>query len=109
MSISITYKLYVTKRDKAILSVLVMIALILVIYWPVQSYDFINYDDNIYITGNDLIKNFSFQVFSDIIKSYSNDGLPLTLISFTIDYKLFGLNPVPYHIENLIFHLIKTI
>lgn len=71
--------------------------------------EFINYDDNVYITGNNYIKNFSAEGFTDIIKAYSKDELPLTLISFTIDYKFFGLNPVPYHIENLIFHLINIL
>ena len=34
---------------------------------------------------------------------------PLVLISFTLDQKLFGLNAYPYHLINLLLHIITTL
>ena len=93
MSISITSKLPVTKRDAAILYVLVMIVLILVLYWPVQSYDFVNYDDHGYVTSNNIVQTgFVFNNVQDAFsKNYLGNWHPLTMLSHMLDWQLFGL------------------
>jgi len=110
MSISITYKLYVTKRDKAILSVLVMIALILVIYWPVQSYDFINYDDHGYVTSNNIVQaGFTCNSFREAFsKNYLGNLHPLTMLSHMLDWQLFGPRAGGHHWTNVIIHILNT-
>jgi protein O-mannosyl-transferase len=71
--------------------------------------DFVKYDDDYYVTDNKYIRDFSFHGLKEIAVSYSRDELPVTLFSFSIDYKLWKLNPRPYHVENLIFHLINIL
>jgi len=34
--------------------------------------------------------------------------VPLPLLSYAIEYKIWGLNPLPFHITNLLLHLICT-
>ena len=111
MSISITYKLPVTKRDVAILSVLVMIALILVVYWPLQNYDFINYDDRGYVTSNNIVhagfvSNSVWEAFS---KNYLGNWHPLTMLSHMLDWQLFGPRAGGHHWTNVIIHILNTI
>jgi tetratricopeptide (TPR) repeat protein len=106
-----TYDLHVTKRHASILAVLLMIALILVVYWPVQSYDFINYDDHGYVTSNSLV---STEFTSDsLLKMFRNDYLgnwhPLTMLSHMLDWKLFGPRAGGHHWTNVVIHIFNTI
>jgi len=99
------------QQKHAILIILILVALILGIYWPVQDYGFINFDDDVYVTQN-------INVQSDITR----DGLcwafstkyfglwnPLTWLSLMLDYQLFGLNAGGYHWTNVIFHILNSV
>ncbi len=69
--------------------------------------DFVNFDDNIYITENHHIKSglnlesmqWAFSAF------LSQNWHPLTWISLILDYSLFGENPGGYHFVNLLLHI----
>ena len=37
------------------------------------------------------------------------DLWPLPLLTWAVEFKLFGLNPFPYHLDNLVLHLLCTI
>ncbi|MGB5218291.1 MAG: tetratricopeptide repeat protein [Smithella sp.] len=88
-----------------------LIILILGVYWRVQNYDFIYFDDDIYVTQN-----------SHVQSGFTADGLrwafstnyfglwnPLTWLSLMFDYHLFGFNAGGYHWTNVILHLINSI
>jgi tetratricopeptide (TPR) repeat protein len=111
MSISITSKLPVTKRDAAILYVLVMIVLILVVYWPVQNYDFVNYDDHGYVTSNNIVQaGFVFNSVQEAFsKNYLGNWHPLTMLSHMLDWQLFGLSAGGHHWTNVIIHILNMI
>jgi len=87
----------------------IIIILTSAIYIKTFKNDLINWDDYQYITLNKSIKDFSCDGIKNIIVSFTDDKLPVTLLSFAIDYKLWKLNPMFYHAENLIFHLINII
>lgn len=90
----------------------VLLALItLIIYWDIQSFEFLNYDDNEFIIENQHIRDgFSLDsivyAFTDI-----NSGIwhPITWLSHILDCQIFGLNPMGHHWNNIIFHLINTL
>ncbi len=91
-----------------------LIAVILIItfscYFPVLSHDFIpTWDDNAYIIDNGLIRSLSFSSIREMFSSQvGGTYVPLPLLSYAIEYKIWGLNPVPYHATNLVLHLICT-
>ena len=72
------------------------------------------WDDDDGITNNAYIKDFSYfpKYFSENLIAgsgqISNYWRPLTLLSFAIDYHLFGLNPAGYHFANLLWHIIAA-
>ncbi len=73
---------------------------------PILFAAFINYDDPQYIVENDFIRNNSLQSFIDILKGKPTIlYVPFTILSFKLDFALFGLNAKGYHFLNLIFHL----
>ncbi|HUN54594.1 MAG TPA: tetratricopeptide repeat protein [Smithella sp.] len=105
------YDLHVTKRNASILAVLVMVALILFVYWPVQSYNFINYDDQGYVTSNDLVRTGFTR--NNLLEAFSNHYLgnwhPLTMVSHMLDWQLYGSHAGGHHWTNVIIHILNTI
>lgn len=77
---------------------------------PVMTCGFCNLDDDRYVTDNsDVRQGFSghsvAQAFSHrVMKLYH----PLSIVSLTIDYDLFGDQPAGYHVENLLFHICSS-
>jgi hypothetical protein len=68
--------------------------------------EFTNWDDPEYIVNNQLIRSLSFQKLNRIVtEPYFANYAPLTLLSYALDYALFELNPVGYHLHNLLLHL----
>ncbi|MDD3876341.1 MAG: tetratricopeptide repeat protein [Bacteroidales bacterium] len=71
--------------------------------------DFVLWDDDFYILENHYIRNFSLQGIRAIFTNfYSANYHPLTTLTYLIEYKIFGLNPQPYHLFNLVLHLANT-
>jgi hypothetical protein len=73
-------------------------------------YTFIGYDDPQYVIDNTLIRDLSpagiKNIFSTPVIGMYN---PLTFIVYSVEYKMFGLDPKGYHFFNLLFHLIATL
>ncbi len=90
---------------------ILLVGLILAVYWPLQNYSFLDYDDPVYVTKNIMVqKGLSWESIS---WAFSESGAgfwhPLTWISLMMDYEIYGLNPSGYHWSNLLLHLIGTL
>ena len=105
------FDLHLKKRHSAMLAVLVMLALILFIYWPVQSYEFLNYDDQGYVTSNNLVQSgFSYNTISDAFsKIYLGNWHPLTMLSHILDWQLFGMRAGGHHWTSVIIHICNAV
>jgi len=90
---------------------LALAAITLAIYWPVTGHDFVDYDDNFFITKNPHVQ-----------KGFTRDNLsyafttrdaylwhPLTWYSHMMDCQLFGLKPGRHHLTGLLFHTANTV
>lgn len=78
-----------------------------IVYIPSLFNHFTNWDDEIYILNNPLIKNFSANGIAAIFSTpeYMGNYHPLTLLSYAFDYYLAGLQPFAYHATNILLHL----
>ncbi len=90
--------------------VVFLLALTFSSYLPTLSNDFIpTWDDNAYITDNVLIRSLSPAAIKEMFTSQvGGTYVPLPLLSYAIEYKAWGLNPLPFHLTNLLLHLIAT-
>ncbi|MBI4946213.1 MAG: tetratricopeptide repeat protein [Bacteroidetes bacterium] len=71
--------------------------------------DFVNIDDDTYLFTNPYVTNFSWNGIKDIFSVFFNGNYhPLTTISFLFEYTFYGLNPFPYHLLNIVLHLLNT-
>jgi len=77
----------------------------------VRHNDFIDLDDNLYVAENPNIKDgLTYQAIRwAFTKTYAAFWHPLTMVSYIIDYQLFGLNPAGYHITSLLLHIANTL
>lgn len=81
------------------------------IFFDTLNYDFIqNWDDNINITENTYIKDFSTQGIATLFSKNTPIAEPrLTLFTYMVQYHFWKLNPLPYHLFNLVLHLLNVI
>jgi len=101
-SSNITYKVIVC---------LLLAACVILIYWKVIDFGFVNFDDDQYVYANYNIQTglnwnnirWAFTTF------YASNWHPLTWISHMLDIQLFGLNPGWHHLINVIFHVANSI
>ncbi|MBN1380752.1 MAG: tetratricopeptide repeat protein [Deltaproteobacteria bacterium] len=103
--------LYSLNRQKTLLTVLFLSAIILAAYWQVQSYEFTNFDDQLYVLNNKNIQS-GFTAtsiryaFTDISTS---NWHPLTMLSHMLDWTIYGKNAGGHHWTNIIIHIISTV
>ena len=90
--------------------ILIIVFLTALIYSSAVNNDFTTWDDNHYVTGNRYIKDFSKEGVKKLWTERTGmGGTRLTLTSFMIDYKLWGLNPKLYHAENVLWHILNSL
>jgi Tfp pilus assembly protein PilF len=90
---------------------LFIILITLLVYGQVREFDFITWDDPLYVTANFHIQT-GFHWDSIRWAFTTNHGatwLPLTWLSYMLDYQLYGLSPGGYHLANLFWHLLNCL
>jgi protein O-mannosyl-transferase len=91
--------------------------MVLVIYGQTINHDFVNYDDDFYVTENPFIKDglswdgieWAFSIEPKNSQWVPANWIPLTHLSHLISVQLFGLNPAAHHLVNIAFHLFNVL
>ena len=102
------------RNIRQILSLIISLLLIMVIliaYWQVKDFDFISFDDKLYVTENHNVRTgltvksivWAFTTF------HASNWHPLTWLSHMLDCELYGLNPMGHHWTNLQLHIANTL
>ena len=87
-----------------------VVALLLVaigaVYGQALGHEFLNYDDDIYVTGNrPLEQGLSVEgvrwAFGSVV---GGNWSPLTLTSYLLDQEVHGLSPAGVHASNVLLH-----
>ena len=98
-------------RRKPILPALALVLATVLLYSPVTHHQFLDYfDDDFYITKNIHVStglNLDNVVWA--FGFHEANWHPLTWLSHMLDCQLFGLNPGPQHLINVLFHAINVL
>jgi tetratricopeptide (TPR) repeat protein len=99
------------KRNVIVFIYSALILSTLLVFWQVANFDFVNYDDNVYVSENQHILNGLTQdgIIWAFTTPHVGNWLPLTWISFMLDCQLFGTNPGWMHLVNLLLHIANTL
>jgi protein O-mannosyl-transferase len=79
----------------------VLMLSVIVTYLPISQAGFV-YDDSIILTGNPCIVGPL--GLKEIWTTNAADICPLVLSTFWLEHGLWGLNPTPYHLVNILLH-----
>jgi tetratricopeptide (TPR) repeat protein len=92
---------------------MVLIGIILAVYWQVGNYDFVGFDDGIYVTANPHISRGL--TGDNIIWAFTSvdEGtgywLPVTWLSHMADVQFYGMNPRGHHLTSVFIHTVSTL
>lgn len=99
-----------TRNATKVGAVCLIAAVVFLAFLPSLKNGFINWDDDVYLTENPTIRDLSWQNVRTIFNSsYTGVYIPLAVLSFAVEYKLFGLNPLGYHLDSLILHVLNCL
>ena len=88
----------------------IVLAITFIVFLPSLQNKFVNLDDPQYLIDNPAVHTWNIvtlkQIFSE---QFVGNYQPITMFSYMVEYKLFGLNPFGYHLMNLLFHLLGTL
>jgi len=83
----------------------------LALYWPVLRHEFVNYDDQAYVTENLQVQqgltweNLKWAFVAPVMANWH----PLTMVSHMLDCQLFGLKPWGHHLTSVLLHALNTV
>jgi tetratricopeptide (TPR) repeat protein len=89
-----------------IFSISILVLITFSIYWQALGHPFlILWDDRSYVTNNTIIKGLTWQNIKTVFSSsYFYNYAPIHLISYMVDYTLWGLRPAGFIFTNIFIH-----
>ena len=98
-------------RQQVLLIGIVLTLATLAVFAQVKHFDFINLDDEVYVTESVHVQTGFTLAGIRWAFGTMNAGFwhPLTWLSLMLDYEIYGLNPGGYHITNLILHILSSL
>ncbi|MFC1829466.1 tetratricopeptide repeat protein [Thermodesulfobacteriota bacterium] len=100
---------FFNKRPEVWISIFLIVAT-LSVYWQVRNHEFINYDDDKFITDNRLTQSgLTLESIKSAFKKNLGYWKPVTLLSLMLDYEIYGMDSGGFHMTNLLFHIANTL
>ena len=98
-------------RHKEIIICLLLAATTLFVYLQVINYDFVYFDDELYVIDNPNVKaGLSREsIVWAFSADYAGNWHPLTWLSHMLDIEFYGLSPMGHHLTNLQIHIANTV
>ena len=90
---------------------LALFVVTLAVYLPARHFDFVNYDDPDYVTSNPHIRGgvTPQTVAWAVTSGEAANWLPITRLSYLLDYQLFGMQSGWDHLVNAFIHALTTV
>lgn len=100
----------VAQRTRDLFIALALFAFTLLVFAPVTSFEFLNFDDDVYVTANPAVRA---GLTADTVRwAFSNVESghfhPLTWLSHAADVSLFGLDAGAHHRTSLLLHALAA-
>ncbi len=83
----------------------------LAVYWPVVDFDFVNFDDDQYVSANPIVlRGLTWEgVGWAFTTHHASNWHPLTWLSHMLDTTLFGTGPAGPHLVNVLLHVVNAL
>jgi len=102
---------FIGRPKQPVLFVILLLAVTFTVLSPcLQSGFLADWDDGSYLLENPRVRSLSSENIADIFQSTVLDTyVPLTVLSFAVEYHFFDYDPFVYHLNNLLLHLAVTL
>ncbi len=98
------------KRPHLLVVGAILAVLCLGVFGRAMRSEFVRWDDGLLIYENPAAQGFSMENIKAAFTTYDPElYIPLTLLSYQLDYTISGANPVLYHLDNLFLHILGAI
>jgi len=98
------------QKYRMLISVFLILIITFVTFLPSLKNEFTNWDDTGLVVENTAIRELSWRnIRMMFTSSFISTYIPLTILSFSVEYHFFKLNPRAYHTSNLILHLVNCV
>jgi len=80
------------------------------IYTDIKHHDFLNWDDIFYVVNNSYLHKISLENTWWMLTDYTmTNWHPLTWFSYSLDFALWGKNPIMFKLTNILLHILNSI
>jgi tetratricopeptide (TPR) repeat protein len=98
-----------TNRQFAKFAILLILALATVAHGPSLANGFTNWDDPMLVVENPAIRSLSPGNIIEIFTPTSSSFQPIRVLSYAVDYAIWGDRAFGYHLGNLLLHLAAAV
>lgn len=101
---------FLSAHGTSLLAALGLFAATLWLFWPATGYDFLNFDDDRYVSGNHMVRlGLAPESIRWALRSvYESYWLPVMWLSYLLDTTLFGTKAFGYHFTNVLLHALNA-
>jgi tetratricopeptide (TPR) repeat protein len=102
---------FIEKIKPHITSIVLLIIIVFSLYWQALGHNFLVYwDDNGYVTGNVAVRGVTWHnIKTAFSKFYVGNYAPVQIVSYMLDYTLWGMRPEGYIFTNILLHVANGI
>lgn len=101
------------KNKQQLMGLAFVLVVTFIAFIPSLQNDFVNWDDDVNIMENVNLDGFTMEnvkrIFHPSTGTVIGNYNPLPIFTFAIEKHFFGLDATPFHVNNLILHLITTL
>jgi tetratricopeptide (TPR) repeat protein len=99
------------KQPTHILAMIALVGMTFLVYAKTFNHDFLmNWDDSLYVVDNEAIRGITWEHLKDAFtRFYIGNYAPIHIISYMIDYSLWGLKPGGFIFSNVLIHCLNGI
>ncbi|MDU0457918.1 MAG: tetratricopeptide repeat protein [Geobacteraceae bacterium] len=104
-----SYIIRLNDRQRHFLLMALLAAISFAIFWPALGHEFlINWDDRQYILENEVIRGVTTEHLKSAFTTfYLGNYAPLHLVSYMVDYEIWGLRPAGFIFTNIMLHTLN--
>ena len=101
-----------TRLKHNFLPFIILVGIVCVIYFPTLSFEFTNWDDPSYVKEVQAIQTPGWlgikEILTKPIPVSHGDYIPVTMLSYWMDYRMWEFQPKGYHLTNLLLHALSA-
>ena len=95
----------------AVIACCILAGLTTIVFAQVARFEFVNYDDDAHVYENPgALRGLGPESVAWVFQTtFVGNYIPITGLSFLLDYQIYGLDPGGYHLTNLLFHIANVL